>query len=79
METAMNYLLPGRACITYPPIWILIGEEAWDNSTFSSLLLRFQFFCVLRLQRQNILDRPAERTLSHKKHCFAHTLSLSRF
>lgn len=43
--------------------------------------LRSQFFCVL-CQRENILDTPAELTLFWllpKKHCFAHTLSLTIF
>lgn len=71
-----------------PPFWNLIGEEAWDKSTlpfsFFSFLgnfLRSQFFCVL-CQREKNLDMPAELTLFWlllKKHCFAHTLSLSMF
>ena len=59
-----------------PPFWNLIGEEAWDKST-----LGFVPAFIAR-QREKILDMPAELTLFWlllKKHCFAHTLSLSMF
>ena len=68
----------GLLVLTYPPFWNPIGEEAWDKCTFP---FRSQFFCVL-CQREKILDMPAELTLFWllpKKHCVAHTLSLSRF
>ena len=57
-----------------PPFWNLIGEEAWDKSTLG--------FVPAVCQREKILDMPAELTLFWlllKKHCFAHTLSLSMF
>lgn len=64
-----------------------ILESNWRGSlgqvhlTLLRSFLRSQFFCVF-CQREKILDMPAELTLFWlllKKHCFAHTLSLSMF
>ena len=62
-----------------PPFWNLIGEDAWDKSTLPFLGPNSFAFCA---SGKKFLDMPAELTLFWlllKKHCFAHTLSLSMF